>query len=271
MIIKAEQILGIPKIDLPQFHLFLANNNGTEQPLNTFLRNGTNWLNYNQIKNEKSVYNRSYIFCLIPFYPEPNKWLFGGIFKINKHPDHKIESDDWHIEMIGRLVIDFFRHQGMRNALYDIENYYNDFVVSEILKKPFDGIHFPGYDNLKLDFCEFETIFKNQKNDWKNALSNVKGIYVITDKSNGKKYVDTACGNWGIWEKWGIYLGKGKMMNNEITRLIAEKGIEYARAYFQVSLLEKHHFLVDDSIITERKLFWEKVLWSKVPFGYNQN
>jgi hypothetical protein len=279
MIIKAERILEITEKDLPHFHLFLASNNGTEQPLNTFLRNGTNWLNYEQVKNEKTAYNRPYIFCLIPFYHEANKWLFGGIFKISnesetnfgKNPELKIELTDLHKEMIGRLVIDFFRHQGMRNVIYDIENYYKDFLVSAILKKPFDGIHFPGYDNLKLDFWELESIFKNQKHDWKSALSNVKGIYAITDKSNGKQYVDAAWGNWGIWEKWGIYLGKGKVMNNEITQLITEKGIEYARAYFQFSLLEKYHFLVDDSIISERKIFWEKVFWSKVPFGYNKN
>ena len=86
--------------------------------------------------------NRQYIFSLIQFYHEPNKWLFGGIFKVVKRLEdwadtevgYELELVDLHKELVGRLVIDFYRYQGMRGRAFLLEGYYKDFVVSEILK-----------------------------------------------------------------------------------------------------------------------------------------
>jgi len=46
-----------------------------------------------------------------------------------------------------------------------------------------------------MDFKKPKIIFENDRPNWKNALSNTKGIYVISNTSNGKMYVDKT----GVW------------------------------------------------------------------------
>lgn len=280
MDIKVSDILKISPDELSGYKLHLACYNGYDQPLDIYLNNWDGWLGWNEWRGGKNDFNRDYIFSLIQFYHEPNKWLFGGIFKvIERHEDwadtevgYKLELMDLHKDLIGRLVIDFYRYQGMRGRAYLLEGYYKDFLVSEILKKPYDGINFPGYENINIDFPELETVFKIQKNDWKGALENVKGVYLIIDKANGKKYIGSAYGDFGIWSRWAVYIGTGGHgFNDELTKLIKANGIEYARSNFKFSLLEYRSMKTDDSAIINRESFWKEVLLSRGDYGYNKN
>jgi hypothetical protein len=47
-----------------------------------------------------------------------------------------------------------------------------------------------------------ESIYAIQRPDWKTALEHAKGVYLITDTSNGKRYVGSAYGVTGIWSRW---------------------------------------------------------------------
>jgi hypothetical protein len=102
--------------------------------------------------------------------------------------------------------------------------------------------------------------YEYQKNDWKAALENVKGVYVIVDKSNGKKYVGSAYGDFGIWSRWAVYVGTGHGFNDELTKIISECGIDYARQNFRLSLLEYRSTKIDDNVIIGRESFWKEVL-----------
>ncbi len=277
MVITAEQILNIPKNEIGNYYLYLSPQNGIDLLVS---RNMDNIINLKQLGKGKMELNRPFIFCLMPFYHEPNKWLFGGIFSLSEMTKHSVKNGkeesiiefySLHKEMVGRLVIDFFRHPGMRGSGFLLENHYREFVISEILKKPFAGIHFLGYEKVTLDYRQLEIIYHRQKSDWKNALERIKGVYLITDTFNGKKYVDAATGNTSIWKKWGGYLGKGAFMNNEMTRLISEKGIEYTKSHLQFSLLEYEPLIVEDGLLEERRAFWKKVLCTKEPLGYNKH
>ncbi len=273
--IKADSILKLSDIEQRKYKLHLACWNGEKHPLNVYLNGWDGWVGWNEWRGGKNDFNREYIFSLIQFYHEPNKWLFGGIFKVvDGHEDwangYKLELIDLHKDLIGRLIIDFFRYQGMRGRAYLLESYYKDFVVSEILKKQYDGINFPGYENINIDFPELETVFKFQKNDWKGALENVKGVYVICDKLNGKKYVGSAYGDFGIWSRWAVYVGTGHGFNDELTKIISENGIEYARKNFHFTLLEYRSMKIDDTTIINRESFWKEVLLTR-EFGYNKN
>lgn len=277
--INVVEILKLTDTDLRKYKLHLACWNGYEQPLDVYLNNWDNWIGWNKWRGNKNDFNREYIFSLIQFYHEPNKWLFGGIFKIVERfkdwPEtkigYKLKLVELHKEMIGRLIIDFHRYSGMRGRAFLLENYYNDFYVSEIFKKPYDGINFPGYENINIDFQELESVFKFQKNDWKGALENVKGVYVIFDKSNGKKYVGSAYGNFGIWSRWSVYVGNGHGFNNELTKIISKNGLEYARKNFRFCLLEYRPMRTDDSTIIERESYWKEALLSRNEHGYNKN
>lgn len=277
--ISVKSFLNINNTELNEFKLHLASKSNSEHPLNVYLSNWENWIGWNQFRDGKNDFNRKYIFSLIQFYHEPNKWLFGGIFKIIQRHDnwketeigYKVELQDLHKELIGRLIIDFTRYKGMRGRAFKLERYYSDFKISQILKKPYDGINFPGYENINLDFSELQSIFKYQKSDWKVALESVKGVYVIFDKSNGKKYVGSAYGEFGIWSRWSVYAGTGHGFNNELTKIITTNGIEYARKNFRFCLLEYRTARTDDSIIIGRESYWKEALLSRTEFGYNIN
>jgi hypothetical protein len=111
-------------------------------------------------------------------------------------------------------------------ALYTriLENCIEEFEVSEILKEEYTGEVFCGYENINHDFHVLENIFLTGKQDWKTALVNVKGIYLIMDKRNGKKYVGSAYGDSGIWSRWNCYIGNGHGHNDELTKIIKQNG-----------------------------------------------
>ena len=129
---------------------------------------------------------------------------------------------------------------------------------------------FCGYDNIAHDFSQLELIIKRGQLDWKAALENVKGVYLIVDKSNGMKYVGSASGDTGIWSRWTSYIETGHGGNCELTKLIKNYDIEYARNNFQFSLLEFYSMRTDDQTIFDREQYWKKVLQTQI-FGYNKN
>ena len=50
----------------------------------------------------------------------------------------------------------------------------------------FENDKFPGYDNINISFKELSRVINND--GWKTALQNQKGVYLLTDNSNGKMY-----------------------------------------------------------------------------------
>jgi hypothetical protein len=70
-----------------------------------------------------------------------------------------------------------------RTTRANFENHYAGFEVQEILREPYSGRQFPGYEDIDLSFDELETLVKNERPDWKVALENTKGIYLISATS----------------------------------------------------------------------------------------
>ncbi len=212
---------------------------------------------------------------MINFYPEKDTWLFGGIYEVvdkkevNKSHSYKIKEVEKYADYVGRLKIKL--EKPSRGRAFKLENHLDKMMVSEILKQPYSGEVFPGYDNINHDFSTLIPIFKNEKSDWKTALKNVKGVYVITDKSNGKNYVGSAYGDSGIWSRWNCYIGTAHGDNDELTKLIKKEGFEYAIQNFKLSLLEYRSMKTDDKVIINRESYWKEVFLSRGEFGYNLN
>ena len=114
-----------------------------------------------------------------------------------------------------------------------------------------------------------KTIIEREEPSWKTALSSVKGVYIITDKSNGKIYVGSAYGESSFWSRWSLYARNGHGGNKELKRIIREKGLKYA-SNFQFSILEVRSNITDDEEIIKREAYWKNVLKSR-EFGYNEN
>lgn len=269
-------ITEIINIEEPQKYKFHAARwNGKSNPLDVYVRDKDEWQRWNTWRDNKDDFSRQYIFSLIDFYPENNMWLFGGIYKVikrsntNKSHSYEIEEVKQYSNYVGRLKIKL--EKPSRGKAFLLENHLEKMKVSEILKQPYSGEVFPGYENINHDFSVLAPIFKNENTDWKAALKSVKGVYVIIDKLNGKKYIGSAYGDSGIWSRWSCYIGTGHGWNDELTKLIKKEGFDYARDNFRLSLLEYRSMKTDDKAIIERENYWKEVFLSRGKFGYNKN
>lgn len=273
MSIKLSEILNFENAN--DYKVHLASWNGHNQPLDIFVSDKENWKEWNSWRGEKDDFNRKYIFSLIDYYHEPNIWLFGGVYKVTKRlqvtraKGYEVELTDHFSQFVGRLKIKW--HRSGRAKSRRLENYVEEYEVSEILKEDYTGEVFCGYERINHDFHVLESIFLSAKPDWKGALINVKGVYLIVDKQNGKKYVGSAYGGTGIWSRWACYMGNGHGYNDELTKLIKQKGIDYARKNFRFSLLEYRPMKTDDTEVIRRENYWKEALLSRGEFGYNKN
>ena len=158
-----------------------------------------------------------------------------------------------------------------RAKAVNLENHYRHMAVAEVLPEVYSGEHFSGFDSIELPFTTLETIVKSQRPDWKAALENAKGIYLITNTTNGKRYVGSAYGNKGLWSRWEVYAGTGHGYTDELTRLLKLHGIDYARKHFKFTLLEHCPSKMDDKSVMRRETFWKAALLSRGKWGYNKN
>jgi hypothetical protein len=252
-----------------EYKIHFAVWNGDEQPLDVFVRDPEEWKGWNSWRGGRDDFSRRLIFSLIRYYHQPDKWLFGGIFEVVKRgaKQNVVSLLDLHREYIGRLLV-HYPGPGVRGRAFYFENHFAALKVSQIFEKPFEGEAFCGYENVEHGFSQMEAVIKRNKSDWKAALQNVKGVYLIVDHSNGKMYVGSAYGDAGIWSRWECYIGTGHGWNDQLTKLIRSKGMEYARENFYFSVLEFRSMRTDDQVIIDREQYWKRVLCT-CDFGYN--
>ncbi|WP_244191168.1 GIY-YIG nuclease family protein [Prosthecochloris sp. ZM] len=261
--------------DPQQFKMHLACWNGYNQPLDVFVRDRKEWDGWNSWRGKRNDFSRDYIFSLIDFYPQKDTWLFGGVYRVierkpvdNSH-SYTIEAVPDYESLTGRLKITLKR-PGRAKAV-NFDKHYGALVVAEILPEPYSGEAFCGYDRIDIGFSMLENLISRQRTDWKTALANAKGVYLITDTENGKRYVGSAYGNSGIWSRWECYAGTGHGYNDELTKLIKQNGLEYARQNFRFAVLEYCGMKTDDQAVIAREQYWKQVLLSRGQYGYNKN
>ena len=134
---------------------------------------------------------------------------------------------------MGRLkLLSAYRERATRVKL---ENHYPGFEVQEIMREPYAGGILSGFEDIDLSFEELETIVRHGRVDWMAPLSNVKGIYLISDTVTGKRYVGSAYGDQGIWSRWSAYVATGHGGNPELFGLSAVTQRSYIAARHSVS------------------------------------
>lgn len=203
-----------------------------------------------------------------------NKWLFAGVYRVLDHEVkngrciYSTELLSGQDELIGRLIV---QHQRTSRASYlwgtaeSVESY----VVSELREKPMTVGDFPGYHAATISYSTLGTIVSQSLPSWRGALSGIKGVYLIADTSNGKKYVGSALGTEGLWQRWASYASSGHGGNVELRAVLAEKGSEHVK-HFQYSILEIADTHASDDYVRERESYWKEALLSR-RFGYNKN
>jgi len=269
-VIHLKDIIDLGDLQRFKAHCAVRNEFG-DQPLDGFAKNREDWEGWNSYKGKRDDFNRQYIFSVMQYYHEVDTWLFGGIYEVLGITDghYDVRLIELASEYIGRLKLRFKLPHRARRLL--LENWIDDFIVSEILPEPYIGQSFVGFENIDIEFALLEAIIKNQKPDWRAALQNVKGIYLISDMRNGKRYVGAAYGEAGIWSRWSCYTETGHGYTDELTKLIKQEGLDYARKHFKFSLLEYRSMQTDDSILIKRESYWKEALLTRGQWGYNQN
>lgn len=202
------------------------------------------------------------------------KWLFAGVYKVlsykkvkEKHIQYSTELIPGQEELIGRIIVHFAR-TGRASYLIG-KPAGGEFYVSELREQKLTMQDFPGYNNVSISFDELNVIISQNLTSWHSALSNMKGIYLITDTFNGKLYVGKADGVKGLWQRWSAYVKTGHGGNIELKKILKNKPASYAKN-FQYTILEIAGPNTPDEYINDREVFWKNVLHTRT-FGYNSN
>jgi len=267
----ALDLLQILEIDEPfRYKLHAARSNGHDEPLDVFSRDRNEWRGWNTWRGTRDEFNRPHVISFIRFYPERASWLFGGVFKILERREpgeggYVVEESSKAADLIGRLKV---KAEISRGRAFLFENVAPSMVIGEILPKPYSGEPFVGFDSVSLSFGQLDAIVRNDRLDWKTALQNMKGVYVIVDSKTGKKYVGSAYGDVGIWQRWCVYIATGHGGNRGLVDHLANGG---ARENFRITLLEAWPARTDDQFIIKRENYWKDALLTRGDFGYNRN
>jgi len=162
----------------------------------------------------------------------------------------------------GRLIIKY--KNKVQTMIRRAESVIDDCEVIQVLPDIFDNDIFPGYDKVNITWQELSRVIS--KESWKTALQNQKGVYLITDISNGNMYVGSAYGENMILGRWQSYVKTGHGDNSELKNL----NFDHIKKNFRYSILDIFKSTVDDKLIIARENWWKSVLLTR-KFGYNRN
>jgi hypothetical protein len=129
---------------------------------------------------------------------------------------------------------------------------------------------FPGYHQVNVTWSELRAIVEGHVASWHTALKNQKGVYLITDDSNGKHYVGSAYGEKELWGRWCQYVATGHGGNAGLKKVAEQCGLDHIRRHFRFSLLETTGPLTPDAEVIAREAYWKRALMTRT-HGYNEN
>ena len=230
----------------------------------TTMLEGQYW-NHN---NKKSYKQGQITVGLVKIKPKEDLWLLFHVGKV-KNDLNKLNGVGYDYQKLpeydkylGRVIVKYKnKAQAMiRNA----ESVMDECYISQILPDTFDNDLFPGYEKINISWDEMKRVI--EKDNWKTALQNQKGVYLITDMSNGKMYVGSAYGENMILGRWRSYVQTGHGGNIGLKKLT----FNYIKENFKYSILDIYKSTTDDKIIIDRENWWKGILLSK-QFGYNEN
>lgn len=225
---------------------------------------GQYW-NYNKNKSYKQG---QITVGLVKIKRHEDLWLLfhiGRVIKdLNKLNGVGYEYEDLpeYEKYFGRLIIKF--KNKAQTMIRNAESVIDDCYVSQLLPDTFDNDLFPGYEKVNLSWDALKRVI--EKDNWKTALQNQKGVYLLTDQSNGKMYVGSAYGEHMILGRWRAYVDCGHGGNIELKSLT----FDHIKANFRYSILDIYKSTTDDLVIIERENWWKTVLLSRT-YGYNAN
>lgn len=266
---------------------FNRNPNDKARPAwDLLLHDDPEWIGMNtwKIKHPNgNMGGREYLFAFAQYYPYgPEYFIFGGLYRVHDTMPgqwdvhgYELTPMDEYSEYRKRLIVRINRTFNQRDTYFRLyENVQPDLdpEVYEIAPRTKLGT-FNGYDHVCLTHAELQDIIKHNEPEWRDALSSVKAVYVITDRSTGRLYVGSASSNAdGLWARWSSYanLSDPTGGNKEMIDLKDRYGAEYIIRNFSYSILEIFDKKASRDMVLERESYWKSVLRT-VEFGMNDN
>jgi len=206
-------------------------------------------------------------------------WLFAGVWQVDGVQPKSNKRKSWFQyktsevpgleHLTGRAIISFEKR--FRASYLKGENHIDMLILKEIKPERLTIGDFPGYNRVLLPFRSLKTVISQNIQSWKTALSNVSGVYVITDSTNGKHYIGSAYGEGGIWQRWCSYAATGHGRNKELVDLLNDigKGKDHVMN-FLFTILEVIDLNASKDYVTARESHWKNALQTR-EHGYNSN
>ena len=166
-----------------------------------------------------------------------------------------LRLSEWHAEWIGRLI---FEWPGLERSWYRWAHR-NEFSVHSITRESLLRLPMPRWDELALTWAELAVLPQS----WATALSHWRGIYLIIDQSDGKKYVGSAYGSENMLQRWRSYSKSGHGGN----KLLRNR----SPTTFRFSILQRLSPDLPDGDVIELEQSWKHRLQTRAPSGLNQN
>lgn len=241
------------------------------------------WIDMNAWKSRNSPSNSfgnaEYVIALAQYYPYgANYYIFGGVYRIEKKiPEvfdcvgYNLYLQNDYIEYRKRLIFKLEKPLGFSSNRCRLFKNTQDLLKPELfeLLPPLKIGPFPGYEWVSLNWTDLHDVFISGDPEWKKALSSLKGIYCITDSSNGKLYIGSASSNNdGIWQRWSSYANATDPTggNKEFIAL----GSDYIQKNFKYSILEVFDKKTKQESVIARESYWKDIFMTR-EYGLNDN
>ena len=270
------RLAGVPLGEAGDYKLHLATDPGDNPPLDAFF-DGTfqRW----QERQGKRNFQCPQVLSLIQLGGD--RWLFAGVWAVLGLTDHgdEVQPDGWAgftyetepvaglDHLVGRAVATF-RRTGRQPYVWGL-GLEDRLVVCEIKPTRLTVGEFPGFNDVLLPLRRLRTIVREGNPSWRAALGNVAGIYLIVDTAGGGRYVGSARGGVGLWQRWSDYAATGHGGNRELKALLRAEPPGYERN-FQFTLLEVCDLDAGEEFILARESHWKRALQTR-EFGLNAN
>ena len=179
-------------------------------------------------------------------------WVQDGRTSIK---EFELQLADWGSEWRGRLAIVW---PGLERSWYRWADR-NEFLVDSIAQSSVWTRAVPAWQELILGWAELQLL----PSFWRQAISQWRGIYLITDKTDMKHYVGSAYGEGNILQRWLEY-GRTGHGNNRLLRARSSENFSFC-----ILQLTAPDTPAAEVIRLEQN--WKTRLNSAAPFGLNLN
>lgn len=162
---------------------------------------------------------------------------------------------DFYKEWKGKLVVDWPPPERAWWRWADR----NDITVHAVLEESAFDHSMPNWDQISIDWQQLAVI----PSKWRAALSQWRGIYYIFDKTDGKGYVGSACGESNLLGRWQGYAASGHGGNKLLRKRDPQQ--------FIFSILQRVSPDMEPADVIRLESTWKERLHTRSPRGLNEN